>query len=256
MKRLLLIPLLTVSLHANATADMVIDIEAIVANAQQLQTMGKQLGVDTEQLANMIQQLQTAKQMYLAMTGAARGGYSISQVNQLRQYLPQEYQQLLNAVQYGNSNQYMQQYQTADLATQTMVKPDSEQGEEFMTMATLRAKSRSEFEEAFTAAQENFGAVNKLIDKLESADTLKDTAEVQARAALLGAVLQNEGNRIQALLALNAAEEKLQQQKAQSNQLRRGFGGAPNGWLNNAINAVPQFKNAAYSFGSDGTPLN
>lgn len=223
MKKLLITIALSISMNANASGWPVYD---AVDDAN-----GK------IEIMKLVAQLQQLKQMYdmatrtfNAVASATKGGgYTTSQVMQLKQYLPPEYQQLLNTAQYGNSLQYLREYQTADLAKTTLPE-NSQQAEQFLTMADLRSKSRAEFEEAFETANTTFPQISSLIDQLQSARTMKESQDVTAKATLMAATLQNEANRISSLVALNAAETELQKQKANSNIINVGVGGIPSAW--------------------------
>lgn len=256
-KKFMALALLLFSFNAKAT-DMVIDIEALVSNAQQLQQLGQMYGVDTEQLANMVQQLQTANNTYDAVSGKTRrGGLSNGMINQFRQYLPQAYAQIISAIQnsqsakYGNSDQYMRQYQTVDL-NKTTIAPGSDNGQQFLTMAQLKAMSRAEYETAYETANNAYSQIGSLLDQLESSKTLKDSVDVNGKAMLMTATLQNEQNRLMALSLLNNAEKDLQTQKAQSNILKVGVGGYPGEWGQGSNGGYSQV-NRKYS--SDGTQI-
>lgn len=259
MKKILIAALLTTSMTAKAY-EPVVDIMAIVANAQQLSTLGKQLGVDTQQLQNMIQQLMVAKQTFDAVTGKTSGGYTLSQINQIKGYLPSEYQQLWNQVSqlrnggagYGNSAAILKEYQTANLA-ETTITPESQDGEAFLTMAALKSQSRAEYEEAFSNANDTYAQISTLLDRVEQAQTLKESQDLGNKVGLMNVVLTNDGNRIRALQALNEAEMALQAQKSQSNGLSLGLGRVPDQWMNGSA-ANPEYRSVAYN--SDGSPVN
>lgn len=242
MKKIMAIALLSVSLNSYAGGIPVYD----AANNMQ----------NVMEISKMIAQLQQLKQMYdvatqqlNAMIGATQGGYTLGQVQQLQRYLPPEYQQLLNAAKYGNSGQILRQFQTADLGSQTEIPIDSFKGSEFSENASLKAKYRAQLEEAYKEVDTNFGGMHELLDQIEASQTLKESQDLGNKATLMVAALQNEGNRLQALISLNEAQKDLVEQRGRSHAITRGLGTM----VDLGVTAMSANRNVSYT--SDGMPL-
>lgn len=174
----------------------VIDPAAIVKLADQINQMKQQYNIMQNQLK--------------AVTGT-RGMENIANDPKRTNYLPQNYQSVLNGGA-GNANAVRDAYKKFGIEDSKVPVP-KEYRDHFNAGAKSKAANYAAMDAAYSAVSQRFNDMDKLLNKLKTTNDPKDVADLQARIAAEQTILTNEGNRIQLLNNLAQAEERLREQQ-------------------------------------------
>lgn len=222
-KRLIATALLFLGLGVNINANAgipVIDAAALTQAVQQVAAWAQQY----QQMASQIQNLERS---YAAVNGARNMGSLVN--NPLsRQYLPAEYQTMLN--------QGVGQWETIRNVSRrfdisgTTLATTSDAARAFNQVANQAAINRASAEMAYNNASQRFGDIQVLLDRVNYAPDAKDMADLQGRIQAEQVMMQNEANKLQMLQQLAAAQKDLQIQQSKEISMKSLRGGMPAGW--------------------------
>ncbi len=221
MKKLLAMAGLIAGLSLSNTASAgipVIDAANLANSLQQVIAWGKQYAQMKEQFENMQQQLQQAQQTFTSLNGA-RGMESLVNNPALRQYLPSDYQSILNGG-YGNSNSIRAASKLYGIENTTL-NPNSAGAKLFESQANQAALNRAMNEEAYKQAGQRFSSIQVLLDKVGNAPEAKDIADLQARIQAEQVMLQNENVKLNMLAQLQQSQRDLAAQQSKEIRMSR-----------------------------------
>jgi type IV secretion system protein VirB5 len=174
-----------------------------------------------QQYQQMVQQLQQLQAQYQAITGPRGMENLLQTTNAQRNYLPPDYQQLLQAVNgasavYAGLSGQVQSITAANavltntqLSTMTpQMRQIVEQGRK--SAATLSAMTQS----AQQNSSQRFAQLQQLISQIGAAGDDKAIQDLTGRISAEQTMLTNEATKLQALYQTVQAEELLRQQRA------------------------------------------
>ena len=187
--------------------EAVIDVAAIGQLASQAATLGQQLS----EMKNQVTQL---KNTYDSLNGS-RGLGTIMNNPALRNYLPQDWQNVYDSVKQGGyaglsgtaKTLYTQIYDSCKHITVDDQRLACE------SSAVKGAQDKGFALDAYSKAQDRMTQIDQLMAKVNDTQDPKAIAELQARIATEQANIQNEQTKIQMYAMVAAAEDKVQQQQ-------------------------------------------
>lgn len=177
----------------------------------------KQVAAWGKQFQQMEQQLGQMQQQYQSLNGS-RGMGNLVNNPALRQYLPSDYQSILDNG-YGNSASIRSAYKRFGIEG-TSLDAKSDTAKAFEANAKRAAVNRATAEEGYKQASERFAAIQVLLDKVNKAPDAKDIADLQARIQAEQVMMQNEQTKLLMLGQLAEAERDLANQRATELRLR------------------------------------
>lgn len=212
VKQLSKIAIIIIGFGANTVRaqEAVIDVAAIAQAAEQVAAWGEQHGQMIQQIQSMASQLQQLQQTYQSLNGS-RGMQNLVNNPALRNYLPSDYQQILNNG-YGNSNQIRAASKLFGIEDTTL-SPDSGSARLFESTASQAAINRATAEDAYQQASNRFAKIQVLLDKVGDAPDQKDVADLQARIQAEQVMMQNEQVKLAMLTNLQQAQRDLEIQQ-------------------------------------------
>lgn len=182
----------------------VVDFANLANTAQQVTAWGKQY-------QQMYEHLQQMKQQYSSQNGN-RGMGNLVNNPANRQYMPTEYQQMLNNG-YGNSADIRAGAKTFGIEGTTL-GPGTDSARAFESSGNQAALNRATSEEAYKQAGQRFAKIQVLLDKVNAAPETKDIADLQARIQAEQVMLQNESIKLAALAQLQQSQRDLSAQQS------------------------------------------
>lgn len=195
--------------NANVFAiDIVSDPSHMAATAAGWAAQASDMAQQLSQLKQQYDQLQTT---YNSLNGA-RGMGSLVNNPALRQYLPSNYQQILNSG-YGNSSSIREASKVFDI-NQTTLGANTDAANAFNSNANQAAINRATAEEGYQRASNRFADIQVLLDKVNESHDAKDIADLQARIQAEQVMMQNESNKLAMLGQLAQAQRDLAAQRA------------------------------------------
>jgi len=160
-----------------------------------------------EQIREMRAQLEQAREQYKSLTGI-RGFGDLFNNPLLREYLPEEWTDLYDAVQQGDISGISGRVDELIAAAQEgSIEEISEDVE--TRRARLGAVNRAVGEAGFEAAIERAEQIQNLIEEISNTEDPKGIAELQARIAGEQAAVANEIAKLQLVAMLQQAEERM-----------------------------------------------
>jgi len=160
-----------------------------------------------QQLNQMRDQLEQAREQYKSLTGI-RGFGDLFNNPLLREYLPEEWTNLYDAVQSGDiagiSGRVDELIAAAQEGSLEEIAADVE-----TRRARLGAVNRAVGEAGFEAAIERTEQIQSLIEEISNTEDPKGIAELQARIAGEQAAVANEMAKLQLVAMLQQAEERM-----------------------------------------------
>lgn len=205
---------------AQAQGIPVMDVASI---AQQIQ----QVAAWAQQFQQMQQQFQQMQQSYNSMNGS-RGMANLVNNPALRQYLPANYQSILNNG-YGNSAAIRAGAKVYGIE-QTSLGANTDSARAFEASAQQAAINRATSEEGYRQASERFASIQVLLDRVNSSPDAKDIADLQARIQAEQVMMQNESVKLAMLSQLQQAQRDLSVQQATEIRMKSTKGALPSGW--------------------------
>lgn len=201
----------------------VIDVTAVANLIQQISYW-------QQQISAMASQLNQLQQTYGAMTGGRGMEGLLNMTNLQRNYLPQDYTELMNVVN-GSSVTY------AGLSAQVQAAVSANAVLSSSQLATMTPEMRKIVEDGRRAAamvstlsqsayqntSQRFSALQSLINAIGTAGDTKAIQDLQGRLAAEQAMLTNEQTKLQ-MLAQVVSAEQLNQAQRRREQAIRGIG--------------------------------
>ncbi|MDD5365965.1 MAG: P-type DNA transfer protein VirB5 [Gallionellaceae bacterium] len=195
----------------------VIDASNLAQQIQQVVAWG-------QQAQQMIQQLEKMKQQYDNLNGA-RGMANLVNNPAARQYLPADYQTILNNG-VGNWAAIRAAAKVTGIEDMGLLV-GSDAAKAFEGTARQAAINRAASEEAYKTASQRFSDIQVLLDKVNAVPDAKDIADLQGRIQAEQVMMQNEANKLQMLVQLASAQRDLQQQQAREISIKALKGSPP-----------------------------
>lgn len=202
----------------------VIDVTSVAVQQTQLAQAIQQVVAWGQQYQQMVQQFQQMQQQYTSLNGA-RGMANLVNNPALRQYLPSDYQAILNNG-YGNWAQVRAAAKLVGIEN-TSLNAGSDAGKAFEATAKQAALNRATTEDAYKQASQRFSTIQVLLDKVNDAPDAKDIADLQARIQAEQVMVQNESVKLAMLGQLAQAQRDLQQQQAREISIKALRGSPP-----------------------------
>jgi type IV secretion system protein VirB5 len=187
--------------------EAVIDVAAIGQLASQAATLGQQLS----EMKNQVTQL---KNTYDSLNGS-RGIGTIMNNPALRNYLPQDWQNVYDSVKQGGyaglsgtaKTQYTQIYDSCKHITVDDQRLACE------SSAVKGAQDKGLALDAYNKSQDRMSQIDELMAQINQTQDPKAIAELQARIAVEQANIQNEQTKLKMYAMVATAEDKVQQQQ-------------------------------------------
>lgn len=198
-----------------------------VLDAANLANSLQQVAAWTQQYEQMVQQIQQARAQYNSISGIRNMGGLVNNFA-LRQYLPQDYQNILSQ----GVGQWQAIYNASkrfDISASGLAAT-GDAARAFNLIAKQAAINRAVAEEGYSTASRRFADIQVLLDKVNAAPDAKDMADLQGRIQAEQVMMQNEANKLAMLQQLAQAQKDLQVQQAREISMKSAKGGLPSGW--------------------------
>lgn len=187
-----------------------------------------------QQIEQLKTQVQQQKQQFAALTGS-RGLGDIFQNPNLRNYLPNDWQKVYDAVQNGGYEglsgraksiyDHNKIYDLCSSLTLTNQRTACE------AEAVKPSQDKAFAMDAYDATDKRLDQIQQLMGKINQTKDPKAIAELQGRIAAEQAMIQNEQSRLQLYAMLSQAQDRIQQQRQHELDAklhaRRGFSPLP-----------------------------
>jgi type IV secretion system protein VirB5 len=196
--------------------------------AQQIQ----QVTAWGQQFQQMEQQFTQMKQQYDSLSGI-RGMASLVNNPALRNYLPPEYQQMLNGQNMAGISGSVTAIRDAAKIVGvegTGLDAASDAAKAFTNAQNQNALNRAIGEEGYRQASQRFSSIQQLLDKVNAAPDQKDILDLQARIQAEQVMMQNEQTKLNMMTYLAQAQRDIQQQQAREISMKATKGKLPPGW--------------------------
>lgn len=192
----------------------VTDGASIANNIQsQIQTMAKW----KMQYDQMVSQIDQMKQQYESVTGS-RGLGQIMNNAALRDYLPQDWQGVYDAVKKGGysglSGRAAQVYGDNKIYDACAHLTVEDQRKSCEARAVKPSQDKAFALDAYDAAKSRLSQIDGLMGKINQTQDPKAIAELQGRIAAEQAMIANEQTKLQMYAMVAQAEDRMQQQRA------------------------------------------
>lgn len=203
-----------IAMSSAAFAQIPVTDSASIANSvqQQVETMAKWKA----QYDQMTSQIDQMKQQYQSITGS-RGLGNIMDNPALRDYLPQDWQQVYDAVKNGGydglSGRGKQVYADNKVFDLCRSFSDDTQRLSCEAQAVKPSQDKGVALDAYDAAKSRLQQIDGLMNHINQTQDPKAIAELQGRIAVEQAKIQNEATKLQLYSMVAQAEEKVQQQR-------------------------------------------
>lgn len=220
MKRILVGAIFAAAFVGAANAQIPVTVTSDVPGmANHLETITK-WAAQYKQLESQIDQM---KQEYQSITGS-RGLGNIMDNPALRDYLPQDWQQVYDAVKNGGydgltgrGKQVYADNKVFDGCAFIMTEDAKKACE---AQAVKPSQDKAVALDAFDAAKSRLQQIDGLMNRINQTQDPKAIAELQGRIAIEQAKIQNEATKLQLYSMVAAAEEKVQAQRQREIQAR------------------------------------
>lgn len=220
MKRILVGAMFAAAFVGAANAQIPVTVTSDVPGmANHLETITK-WAAQYKQLESQIDQM---KQEYQSITGS-RGLGNIMDNPALRDYLPQDWQQVYDAVKNGGydgltgrGKQVYADNKVFDGCAFIMTEDAKKACE---AQAVKPSQDKAVALDAFDAAKSRLQQIDGLMNRINQTQDPKAIAELQGRIAIEQAKIQNEATKLQLYSMVAAAEEKVQAQRQREIQAR------------------------------------
>jgi len=198
---------------ANAQGIPVTDTRSIANQIQQqIETIAKwKLQYD-----QMVAQIDQMKQQYTALTGA-RGLGDILNNPALREYLPEDWQGVYDAVKNGGyaglSGQAQSIYEENKIFDGCAHLGISEARTACEAQAVKPAQDKASALAAYDKTKDRLKQIDQLMQRINTTEDPKSIAELQGRIAAEQAMIQNEQTKLQVYKMVSEAEERIHDQR-------------------------------------------
>ena len=205
LKRLIATIALFIGVASTAHAGIpVIDSTSIAQQIQQVVAWGAQF-------QQMQQQLQRMQQQFDSLNGS-RGMANLVNNPAARQYLPADYQTILNSG-YGNSAAIRAASKVRGIED-TRIDAGSDTALAFEANARQAAINRATAEDGYRRASDRFADIQVLLNRVNTAPDAKDMADLQGRIQAEQVMLQNENAKLAMLGQVAQAQRDLAAQRS------------------------------------------
>jgi len=169
-----------------------------------------------QQVEQMTSQIDQMKQQYQSITGS-RGLGTIMNNPALRDYLPQDWQQVYDSVQSGGyaglSGRAAQIYNDRKVYDACSQFTTTQQRTSCQAQAVKPSQDKAFALDAYDAATGRLSQIDQLMGKINHTADPKAIAELQGRISAEQAMIQNEQTKLQMYQMVAQAEDRLQQQR-------------------------------------------
>jgi len=214
MKKNLVGVLLSLLFVSAANAQIPVTDGASIANRiqQQIETMAKwKLQYD-----QMVTQINQMKQQYTALTGA-RGLGDILNNPALREYLPEDWQGVYDAVKNGGyaglTGQAQSIYEENKIFDGCAHLGISAARTACEAQAVKPSQDKASALAAYDKTKERLQQIDQLMQRINTTQDPKSIAELQGRIAAEQAMIQNEQTKIELYKMVSEAEERIHDQR-------------------------------------------
>ncbi|WP_448649544.1 P-type DNA transfer protein VirB5 [Pseudomonas corrugata] len=169
-----------------------------------------------QQVEQMTSQIDQMKQQYQSITGS-RGLGTIMDNPALRDYLPQDWQQVYDSVQSGGyaglSGRAAQIYNDRKVYDACSQFTTTQQKTSCQAQAVKPSQDKALALDAYDAAKGRLRQIDQLMGKINDTADPKAIAELQSRISAEQAMIQNEQTKLQMYQMVAQAEDRLQRQQ-------------------------------------------
>ena len=202
-----------VCLAPGAWAQIPVTDGAAIANSQaeHVEAIAKYV----EQIQQLKLQVEQMRQQYAALTGG-RGLGAILNDPRLREYLPEEWQKVYDAIRSGGYEGLTgaaREIYDANKVYDTCIGLVAEARQTCEAQAVKPAQDKAFALEAYNKARERLNQIESLMQQINQTEDPKAIAEIQGRIAAEQAAIQNEQTKLQMFALISQAEDRLQQQR-------------------------------------------
>ena len=220
MKKRLLFAALVFAFAGNAAAQIPVTVTSdIPGMANHIETVAKWKA----QYDQMMQQYQQMQQEYAALTGSRNLG-EIFNDPKLRDYLPQDWQQVYDQVRNGGysglSGRGKALYDAAKIFDSCAAQTQADVRKLCEAQAVKASQDKGYALDAFDQAKNRLTQIDNLMRTIKNTNDPKAIAELQARIGVEQAAIANEQTKLQLYAMVSAAEEKVQQQQRREVEAR------------------------------------
>ena len=237
---LFVLTLALIGIGGNAYAGLPVFDGAALSNSvsswtAQAQSMANQLNQLQQQYRVMQQQYQQLQQTYQSISGI-RNMAGIANNPLLRQYLPPDYQTVLQLGSGAVNGQYAsldgaasaikQASKIVDI-TQTSIDPNSSTGQAYQNSQNQAATNLALASASFQQSSARIAGLQQMLDTVNQAPDEKDILDLQGRIQAEQVMLQNESIRLASLAQLQQAQKDIAQQQAREIRIQSTQGDVP-----------------------------
>jgi len=220
MKKRLLFVALALAFAGTASAQIPVTVTTdIPGTVNHIETIAKWKA----QYDQMMQQYQQLQQQYAAVTGTRNLG-EIFNDPKLRDYLPQDWQQVYDQVRNGGyaglTGRGKALYDAAKIFDSCAVQTQADVRKLCEAQAVKGSQDKGYALEAFDQAKNRLTQIDNLMRTIKNTTDPKAIAELQARIGVEQAAIANEQTKLQLYAMVSAAEEKVQQQQRREIEAR------------------------------------
>ncbi|NMU88743.1 P-type DNA transfer protein VirB5 [Achromobacter ruhlandii] len=216
MKKLSASYILAVGIAASSAAFAQIPVTDGASIAKSVENQIETMAKWKMQYDQMVSQIDQMKQQYAAVTGA-RGMGELFNNPQLRDYLPQDWQDVYDSVKSGGyaglSGRAESIYDNNKVYDACAGFVSNEQRTNCEAQAVKGAQDKAFALDAYDAAKNRLSQIDQLMWQINQTQDPKAIAELQGRIAAEQAMIQNEQTKLQMYQMVAAAEDRLQQQR-------------------------------------------
>ena len=216
MKKLSASYILAVGIAASSAAFAQIPVTDGASIAKSVENQIETMAKWKMQYDQMVSQIDQMKQQYAAVTGA-RGMGELFNNPQLRDYLPQDWQDVYDSVKSGGyaglSGRAESIYDNNKVYDACAGFVSNEQRTNCEAQAVKGAQDKAFALDAYDAAKNRLSQIDQLMRQINQTQDPKAIAELQGRIAAEQAMIQNEQTKLQMYQMVAAAEDRLQQQR-------------------------------------------
>lgn len=216
MKKLSASCILAVGIAASSAAFAQIPVTDGASIAKSVENQIETMAKWKMQYDQMVSQIDQMKQQYAAVTGA-RGMGELFNNPQLRDYLPQDWQDVYDSVKSGGyaglSGRAEAIYDNNKVYDGCTGFASNEQRTNCEAQAVKGAQDKAFALDAYDAAKNRLSQIDQLMRQINQTQDPKAIAELQGRIAAEQAMIQNEQTKLQMYQMVAAAEDRLQQQR-------------------------------------------
>lgn len=185
--------------------------------------IAQQAASHVETIANMVNQIDQAKQQFGSMTGSRNLG-TIMNNPALRDYLPADWQGVYDSVRNGGygglSGRGASVYNASKIFDSCVYMTVADQRTACEARAVKASQDKGFALDAYDAAKSRIYQIDQLMNEINETADPKAIAELQGRLAAEQANIQNEQTKLQLYEMVAAAEEKVQAQRQREIQAR------------------------------------